>query len=140
MWIKNFICRGCGSTLGRQAWNPETEKLDAMCFVCCVGHYELLSSEVEHEDFEAVLKLCGREFGHVEQILPRLNTPGYVESHIESNPLYSFDKLSEQPLNIRFSYEEFASLPPGTVATIHRMLEARGIHNLIKQARKEKKK
>lgn len=100
-FIPNFCCRGCGSSLGKERFNSNTGRVDKLCFVCCVGEYELLESEVEGEEYPEVLRLVGREWGHVSQILPRLNTPGQVCSSLDSNPLYSlFGDVDEFRSNV----------------------------------------
>jgi hypothetical protein len=121
-WIHNFHCRGCGSSLGRYEDNPDSGYREPVCFVCCAGQFELKESEIEGEDFPEILKLTGREWGHVSQILPRLNTPGQIMSAIEMNPLYSYETASDL-LTRKLVHEDLAGLSPGLITAIEKMAQ-----------------
>lgn len=74
-FIKGFVCRGCGSTLGKRRTLPNGLSV-VWCFTCCAGDFLLHESEVEGLEPEEIANLMGREWGSVRTIHKRLNTPG----------------------------------------------------------------
>ena len=85
-WIPNFECHGCGSVLGKYRYNEATRRYDKLCFVCCLGEFELTEAETEGETFEEIMVLTGREYGNVEELLPYINTPLSSLSCKQTNP------------------------------------------------------
>ncbi len=134
-WIKGFECLGCGSHLGRFSFNPESRRREPMCFVCCLGQYELHDIEVEGEDYEEVLKLIGREIGRVERILPRLNTPGSISSSHEGNKLYSLEYV-KKAISIHHITPEFREFSPGLTS----QLEALALSPILRSQKNKKKR
>lgn len=85
VWIKDFECRSCGSTLGRWADNDARGGIDKMCFCCGAGDFELSDAELAGLDFEDAAKLAGREWGNAHDIYVRVNSPAEKWStHITS--------------------------------------------------------
>lgn len=75
VWIKGFICRSCGSSLGRWSTNNIRGGADKMCFCCGAGEFELSDMELAGLDFEQGSKLSGREWGDAMSIYVRVNNP-----------------------------------------------------------------
>lgn len=74
-FLKNFTCRGCGSSLGKSRVLPNGLRT-TWCFTCCAGDFKLLDHEIEGLDTEQMAGLAGREWGTCKTIHRRINTPG----------------------------------------------------------------
>lgn len=74
-FLKNFVCRGCGSSLGKSRMLPSGLRT-VWCFTCCAGDFMLMNHEMQDMDTEEVASLAGREWGSCKSIHRRLNTPG----------------------------------------------------------------
>ena len=75
MWLKDFRCQNCGSSLGKRIRNPHTLLIDNVCFVCEIGETELREAKEEAEDYPSVLERGERPVKKVSKILPDLHTP-----------------------------------------------------------------
>lgn len=100
-WIPNFVCRGCGSVLGKYRYNDETERYDKLCFVCCLGEFELTDLETEGQTYEEIMQLTGREYGPVEKLLPFINLPLSALSCHQTNPRTDIVDISRLTSDIK---------------------------------------
>ncbi len=123
-WIPNFQCNGCGSSLGKWKFNKETGRIEKLCFVCCAGEFELNEVETDGEDYEQIMKLTGRESGHVSQILPKINTPSAVLSHHVTNPMMAGECINSK-LSIQFVSPDYHGLTRGQIEIIEKLLFSR---------------
>lgn len=84
VWIKDFQCHSCGSTLGR--WSKGVgRREDKMCFTCGAGEFELNDYELAGLDLEEALRLAGREWGTAGDIYVRVNAPSERWSHTSTS-------------------------------------------------------
>lgn len=111
-WETDFICKNCGSSLGKKRANG------TCCFICETEQREFDDESTEAEDYPEIIKLQGRSVGVNNELISSINTPDAIKDTNNGG----IDERYSDFISINYLFDELSYFNPDFFLLIKREL------------------